>query len=109
MARYGNLKLADLEPVGPGTPAGRYFRLFWHPVFRAKDLLPGKARPIEILSEKFTLYRGEGGAPHVTSFRCPHRGTQLSLGCAAAITAGATTRPASASSSPTKTVRSATK
>ena len=80
MARYGNLKLADLEPVGPGTPAGRYFRLFWHPVFRAKDLTPGKARPIEILSEKFTLYRGEGGAPHVTSFRCPHRGTQLSLG-----------------------------
>jgi 5,5'-dehydrodivanillate O-demethylase len=72
--------MADLEPVGPGTPAGRYFRLFWQPVMRARDLKPGRARPLEILGEKFAIYRGEGGAPHVTAFRCPHRGTQLSLG-----------------------------
>ena len=51
------LHFADLEPVGPGTPAGRYLRLFWQPVCRARDLAPGKARPIEILGEKFTLYR----------------------------------------------------
>jgi 5,5'-dehydrodivanillate O-demethylase len=80
MARYGGLTFADLEAVGPGTPAGRYLRLFWQPVFRAQDLKPGRARPIEILGEKFTLYRGEGGAPHVTAFRCAHRGTQMSLG-----------------------------
>jgi 5,5'-dehydrodivanillate O-demethylase len=80
MARYGSLKFADLEPVGPGTPAGRYFRLFWQPVMRAQDLPSGTAKPLEILGEKFTIYRGEGGAPHVVAFRCAHRGTQLSLG-----------------------------
>lgn len=74
------LQFKDLEAVGPGTPAGRYLRLFWHPVCRVRDLLPGRARPIEILGEKFTLYRGETGTPHVVAFGCPHRGTQLSVG-----------------------------
>jgi 5,5'-dehydrodivanillate O-demethylase oxygenase subunit len=74
------LEFSDLEPVGPGTPAGRYLRLFWQPVYRARDLKPKQAKPLEILGEKFTLYRGEGGTPHITAFRCPHRGTQLSVG-----------------------------
>jgi 5,5'-dehydrodivanillate O-demethylase len=80
MGRYGKLEFRDLEAVGPGTPAGRYLRLFWHPVMRAQDLPPGRAKPLEILGEKFTIYRGEGGTPHITAFRCAHRGTQLSLG-----------------------------
>jgi len=74
------LQFPDLEPVGPGTPAGQYLRRFWHPVFRARDLRPKQAKPIEILSEKFTLYRGEDGIARVTEFRCPHRGTQMSIG-----------------------------
>jgi len=74
------LQFADLEAVGPDTPAGRYLRKFWQPVLRAKDLRPRRARPIEILGEKFTLYRGEGGTFHLVAFRCPHRGAQLSLG-----------------------------
>ena len=80
MAPSKKLKFADLHAVGPGTPAGRYVRLFWQPVMRAQDLAPGRAKPLEVLGEKFTIYRGEGGAPHVAAFRCPHRGTQLSLG-----------------------------
>jgi 5,5'-dehydrodivanillate O-demethylase len=32
------------------------------------------------MSEQFTLYRGESGAPHAVAFRCAHRGTQLSTG-----------------------------
>ncbi len=80
MARYGSLTFADLEAVGPGTPSGRYLRLFWHPVMRARDLPAGRAKPLEVLGETFTIYRGEGGTPHVTAFRCPHRGTQLSVG-----------------------------
>ena len=42
----------------------------------------GRARPepVEILGEKFTLYRGEGGDVPSGHFRCPHRGAQLSLG-----------------------------
>ncbi len=42
--------------------------------------MPGQAKPIQIMGERFTLYRGEGGAPHVVGFRCAHRGTQLSAG-----------------------------
>jgi 5,5'-dehydrodivanillate O-demethylase len=55
-------------------------RLFWQPVYRGKDLLPGYAKPIKIMGEQFTLYRGESGAPQVLAFRCAHRGTQLSAG-----------------------------
>lgn len=80
MAGTRKLTLVDLEPVGPGTPSGRYLRLFWQPVMRARDLPKGKAKPLEILGEKFTIYRGEGGDPHVVAFRCAHRGTPLSLG-----------------------------
>lgn len=80
MAGRWAVKMADLEAVGPQSPAGRYFRLFWHPVIRAQDLPAGRAKPLEILGEKFTIYRGESGTPHITAFRCPHRGTQLSLG-----------------------------
>ena len=80
MANATKLQFADLEPVGPGTPSGRYLRCFWQPVYRARDLRSGSAKPIEILGEKFTLYRGESGAAHVVGFRCAHRGAQLSLG-----------------------------
>jgi 5,5'-dehydrodivanillate O-demethylase len=74
------LQFAELEPVGRDTPAGRYLRLFWQPLIRMQDVPPGRAKPVEMLGERFTVYRGEGGTPHVTAFRCPHRGTQLSLG-----------------------------
>ena len=74
------IEFADMEEVGPGTPAGRYLRRFWQPVMRVRDLPKGKAKPIEIMSEKFTIYRGEDGTSHMVAFRCPHRGTQMSLG-----------------------------
>ena len=70
----------DFVHTGPGTLAGRYLRMFWQPVYRVKDLPPGKAMPVKIMSEEFTLYRGEGGDPHLVAFRCAHRGTQLNTG-----------------------------
>src|SRR6266851_3850666 len=70
----------DFAHTGPGTLAGRYLRRFWQPIYRAEDLAPGWAKPIRIMNEDFTLYRGEGGTPHVVAFRCAHRGTQLSTG-----------------------------
>src|SRR6188508_1370236 len=70
----------DFLRTGPGTVAGRYMRMFWHPVYRAQDLPAGRALPLRIMSEDFTLYRGEGGTPHLVAFRCAHRGTQLSTG-----------------------------
>ena len=66
--------------TGPNTPGGRYMRLFWQPVFRACDLAPGQAVPLRILDERFTLYRGTSGTPHLVDFACAHRGTQLSTG-----------------------------
>ncbi|HZT07410.1 MAG TPA: Rieske 2Fe-2S domain-containing protein [Chloroflexota bacterium] len=70
----------DFVHTGPGTLAGRYLRTFWQPVFRSQDLQSGKAAPIRVMSEDFTLYRGASGAAHALAFRCAHRGTQLSTG-----------------------------
>lgn len=74
------LRFEDLVSTRPGTLAGTFLRRFWQPIHRAEDLAAGQAKPVEIMSEHFTLYRGEDGAPHLTEFRCPHRGTQLSAG-----------------------------
>lgn len=74
------LSFMDLICTGPGTPAGKYLRMFWHPVYRAEDIPPGAAKPIRIMGEDFTLYRGTGGTAHLVAFRCAHRGTQLSAG-----------------------------
>src|SRR4051794_16772716 len=70
----------DYALTGPDTLAGRYLRRFWHPVSAAKELAVGRAKPLRILNEDFTLYRGEGGQPFAVAFRCAHRGTQLSTG-----------------------------
>jgi 5,5'-dehydrodivanillate O-demethylase oxygenase subunit len=72
--------IADVWRTTPESLSGRLLRTFWHPVYRAEDLPPGRAVPIEILSEKFTLYRGESGNVYIADFRCAHRGTQLSTG-----------------------------
>jgi phenylpropionate dioxygenase-like ring-hydroxylating dioxygenase large terminal subunit len=66
--------------TGPDTLGGKYQRLFWHPISASADLAPGKTKPIKLLSEQFTLYRGETGTLHLTEFHCPHRRTQLSVG-----------------------------
>jgi 5,5'-dehydrodivanillate O-demethylase len=49
-------------------------------VYRGEDLAAGRAYPLRIMSEDFTIYRGEGGTPHVVGPRCAHRRTQLSVG-----------------------------
>ncbi|MBM2811623.1 MAG: hypothetical protein HW416_2382 [Chloroflexi bacterium] len=70
----------DCLKTGPGTIAGRYLRLFWQPVRLSEDLPAGTAKPIRVMSEDFTIYRGTSGSAHVVAFRCAHRGTQLSTG-----------------------------
>jgi 5,5'-dehydrodivanillate O-demethylase len=74
------LEPVDFAHVGPGTLAGRYLRTFWQPVYVASELPAGKALPLKILNEDFTIYRGESGTPHVLGFRCAHRQNQLSVG-----------------------------
>jgi 5,5'-dehydrodivanillate O-demethylase len=70
----------DLLRVGPGTIGGAYLRRFWHPIFIAGDLAPAQVKPIRILGEDLTLYRGLSGTPYIVARRCPHRGVHLSLG-----------------------------
>lgn len=70
----------DFVHTGPGTLAGRYMRQFWQPIYQAEDLALGRAVPVRVMGEDFTLYRGEGGTPHLLEFRCAHRGAQLSIG-----------------------------
>jgi 5,5'-dehydrodivanillate O-demethylase len=70
----------DLVYTGPDSIAGKYMRRFWHPVMRAEDLKVGQAKPVRIMSEDFTLYRGHSGAPHAVGNRCAHRHVQLSTG-----------------------------
>ncbi|MBM2812286.1 MAG: hypothetical protein HW416_3045 [Chloroflexi bacterium] len=78
--QYTEADYTDFAHTGPGTLAGRFMRTFWQPVCCSQDLPPGRARPLHIMSEDFTLYRGESGKPHIVEFRCAHRGTQLSIG-----------------------------
>lgn len=66
--------------TGPGTVGGAYLRRWWQPVYEADKLPAGKAVPLKVLGDDFTLYRGSTGTPHLVGARCPHRGTQLSTG-----------------------------
>src|ERR1044071_8956534 len=70
----------DFASAGPGTPGGIFLRQFWQPVHVCSTLKAGTAKPITIMGEKFTLYRGETGTAHVVGYRCAHRSTQLSTG-----------------------------
>jgi 5,5'-dehydrodivanillate O-demethylase oxygenase subunit len=70
----------DLVHTGPDTLAGRYLRSMWQPVYHGVDLVAGQAKPLKILGQRFTLYRGETGTPHLIDPDCRHRGTTLSAG-----------------------------
>lgn len=73
-------EFTDFAHTGPERLMGRWMRVFWHPVYRSQDLPVGRAKPVRIMNEDFTLYRGESGSTHAIAFRCAHRGTQLSTG-----------------------------
>ena len=70
----------DLISVGPGTPTGSLIRNFWQPVYEAAKLKPGRAIPLRVLGEDFTLYRGQSGKVFIIDPRCAHRGALLSIG-----------------------------
>lgn len=70
----------DFVWSGPDTLPGKYLRKFWQPVYHVCDLEPGRAAPLRIMNESFTLYRGETGEFHLTEARCPHRRTLLCTG-----------------------------
>lgn len=74
------MDFSEMVHTGPGTLAGRYLRMFWQPVCCSYELSVGRALPIRIMGEDFTVYRGDSGIPYLLGPRCAHRGTQLSAG-----------------------------
>jgi 5,5'-dehydrodivanillate O-demethylase len=70
----------DFEHTGPDTPAGKLLRRYWQPVFVSRELKIAHPVPIRLLSEEFTIYRGEDGIVRAVEARCPHRGLHLSVG-----------------------------
>jgi 5,5'-dehydrodivanillate O-demethylase len=70
----------DLATTKPGTPGGVFMRQFWIAVGRSRDLPKARAKPIRIMSEDYTLYRGESGKAFCIDHRCPHRFAQMHLG-----------------------------
>src|SRR5262249_1368916 len=62
------------------TLAGGSVMRYWQMEYDATVLPAGRAKPLRIMNEDFTLYSGEGGVPHVVAAECVHRGTQLSTG-----------------------------
>jgi 5,5'-dehydrodivanillate O-demethylase oxygenase subunit len=70
----------EIAHTGPETPAGRYLRRFWLPVAMLDDVAPVRAKPLLVLNERFTYYRGASGEPYLVGFYCAHRSTQMSTG-----------------------------
>jgi len=70
----------DFVHTSPGTPAGRYLRQYWQPIFVSDKLAKGAVVPIKILGEDLALYRGESGKVRVMTNECPHRLSRLSTG-----------------------------
>src|SRR5665213_2073012 len=70
----------DPRVVSPGSASNRLLRSFWQPVFVGDRLPAGKAMPLHILGEDFTLFRGKSGKPQVLAPYCAHRGARLNAG-----------------------------
>jgi len=70
----------DIATTKPGTPGGIFMRQFWHAIANSADVPPGRALPIRIMSEDYTLFRGHSGRAQIIASKCPHRGAQTHLG-----------------------------
>lgn len=70
---------AFLTRVGPGSPAGEWFRRFWLPVYVSEHLddLP---KAIRILGEDLVIFRDRSGRVGLLELHCSHRGTSLEFG-----------------------------
>ena len=79
MAVKKKLTIADIGHVGPGTPAGKWFRQYWVAVWRAEDLkdIP---QAVRVLGEELVLFRDLQGRIGLLGLHCSHRGTSLEYG-----------------------------
>jgi 5,5'-dehydrodivanillate O-demethylase len=73
-------RLKLLHQCSRGTEMGALLRKFWQPVGLSTALKRGTAKPVRIMGEDLTLYRGESGKPYLVGGRCAHRLTLLHTG-----------------------------
>jgi 5,5'-dehydrodivanillate O-demethylase oxygenase subunit len=73
-------QLQLLHQTSRGTPMGTLLRRFWQPVALARDVTHARAKPIRIMGEDLTIYRGASGRAYLVAGRCAHRGTVLHPG-----------------------------
>jgi 5,5'-dehydrodivanillate O-demethylase len=73
-------KLSLLSQCSAESLMGKLLRRFWQPVALAAEIKAGQAKPLRVLGEDLTLYRGESGHPHLVAGRCAHRLTLLHTG-----------------------------
>jgi 5,5'-dehydrodivanillate O-demethylase len=73
-------RLKLLTQTGRDTEMGRLLRMFWQPVATAHSLKAGSARPLRVLGEDLTLYRGASGRAYLVAGRCAHRRNVLHTG-----------------------------
>ena len=80
--RTTNLRIPDIDiaTTRPGTPGGQFVRQFWIGLDNSASLPAGRTKPIRIMGENYTLYRGTSGKAQVVAQRCPHRGAMMHLG-----------------------------
>jgi phenylpropionate dioxygenase-like ring-hydroxylating dioxygenase large terminal subunit len=73
------ITVADIPRVGPGTPAGEWFRRYWLVVGTTKELydIP---QAVRVLGEDLILFRDPHGEYGLVGQSCPHRGTSLEYG-----------------------------
>lgn len=71
-----------LVRVGPGTPMGETMRRYWHPVATTEQLPDPDGKPlrIQLLSERFVLFRDTAGTVGMLDELCMHRGASLAIG-----------------------------
>jgi 5,5'-dehydrodivanillate O-demethylase len=69
-----------LHETGSHSLMGKLLRRFWHPIALSRELQPGHAMAVRVLSEDLTLYRGQSGTAHLVGGRCAHRCTKLHTG-----------------------------
>jgi phenylpropionate dioxygenase-like ring-hydroxylating dioxygenase large terminal subunit len=73
------ISVADIPHVGPGTPAGEWFRRYWLVVGTVQELydIP---QAVKILGEELVLFRDPKGQIGLLGEHCPHRGSSLEYG-----------------------------
>jgi phenylpropionate dioxygenase-like ring-hydroxylating dioxygenase large terminal subunit len=79
MKRKNKITLSDLARIGPGTPAGEWFRRYWLAVGTTAELHDIPSR-VKVLDEELVLFHDGAGQLGLIGLHCSHRGTSLEYG-----------------------------